>query len=170
MIASCNVRICTCANGTARDSYLKPREADLQHRPAIFVRKRAQLLAPLLAPWLALALAACATANASIVNEKNAELASSGPLAGSFGSGLDKKARDIALTTEYNALERGLAGASVKWKQSDTVFGSVTPQQLFRVGAMDCRRYVHNISISGEVRTASATACREDDGVWRPIS
>ncbi len=166
MEPGCNVRICTCAGAAARDSYLKPREADLQHRPAIFVRK----LAPLLAPWLALALAACATANASIVNDKNAELASSGPLAGSFGSGLDKKARDIALTTEYNALERGLAGASVKWKQSDTVFGSVTPQQLFRVGAMDCRRYVHNISVGGEVRTASATACREDDGVWRPIS
>ena len=56
------------------------------------------------------------------------------------------------------------------WKASADVFGSVVPQQPFTVGATNCRRYAHTVSVSGRVTSAAATACRGEDGVWAPLS
>lgn len=93
-----------------------------------------------------------------------------GLLAGDLGAALDDKTRKLAASAEYRALEGGVAGAPVNWKASNTLFGSVVPQQSFSVGATNCRRYVHSISQDGVLRSASATACRSEDGMWLPIS
>ncbi len=118
---------------------------------------------------LALALTACATASGKTIAELAVPLAS-GPLAGDFGAGLDEAARGLAARTEYRALEGGLAGAPVNWKISTTLFGTVTPQQAFSVGSTNCRRYTHVIVQNAVTRSAAATACRDDAGIWRPLS
>jgi surface antigen len=115
-------------------------------------------------------LGACTTAmgNRSLA-ELSAPLAT-GPLAGEFGASLDTRARALAARTEYRALEGGLAGAPVNWKVSEKLYGSVTPQQAFSVGATNCRRYTHVIVENGASRAAAATACRDEAGIWRPLS
>jgi surface antigen len=112
-------------------------------------------------------LAACATL--SSVKAKPGEFLKLSLASGSLASGMDKKALSLAADAEYRALEKGNAGAPVNWKASDRLFGSVVPQQSFSVGATNCRRYVHSISQEGTLRSATATACRDEDGVWRPI-
>lgn len=95
---------------------------------------------------------------------------SAGVLASDFGSGLDPKARKLAANAEFVALETGRAGAEVPWKASDTVYGSVIPQQPYQVGSSNCRRYVHTITQKGQSRSTAATACRNADGIWQPLS
>ena len=93
----------------------------------------------------------------------------SGILAGEVGAGLNAPARALAATAEYEALESGRAGVPVSWKQSDRVYGNVVPQQPFSVGATNCRRYVHTVTVGGADRSAAGTACRSEDGVWEPL-
>ena len=122
---------------------------------------------------LALALAwlsGCATAGgdpsvARLAQPLKAALASE-----QIGSELDEMARGMAAGAEYRALETGAAGAAVNWRASKTVFGAVTPQQPYTVGATTCRRYTHTVSVDGAVSSAAAIACRGEDGVWAPLS
>ncbi len=93
-----------------------------------------------------------------------------GILAGEIGTGLSEAARRNAAEAEFRALEGGQTGAPVAWKISDTVQGSVVPQQPFAVGSANCRRYSHSITSGGQVRTATGTACRREDGIWRPLA
>lgn len=92
-----------------------------------------------------------------------------GILAGELGAGLPEKASKRAAEAEYRALESGLTGAPLAWKVSDAIQGSVVPQQPYAIGAANCRRYTHTVSIDGQIRTATGTACRREDGVWRPL-
>ncbi len=93
-----------------------------------------------------------------------------GILAGDIGTGLSETAKRSAADAEFRALEGGQTGAPVAWKISDTVQGSVVPQQPYAVGSANCRRYSHSITSSGQVRTATGTACRREDGIWRPLA
>jgi surface antigen len=93
-----------------------------------------------------------------------------GVLAGDIGQGLTDRARRKAAEAEYKALEGGKAGVPVAWRLNETVQGSVVPEQPYSVGAANCRRYTHTISQDGKVRSATGTACRREDGVWRPLS
>ncbi|MEZ5790484.1 MAG: hypothetical protein R3D34_06745 [Nitratireductor sp.] len=95
---------------------------------------------------------------------------SAGVLASDFGSGLDPRARKMAANAEFVALETGRAGAEIPWKASETVYGSVIPQQPYQVGSSNCRRYVHTITQNGQSRSTAATACRNADGIWVPLS
>lgn len=97
-------------------------------------------------------------------------LKDAGVLSGKLGAGLPEQALARAAEAEYRALEGGQTGAPVAWKHSDAVFGSVVPQQPYSVGSINCRRYSHTISVSGETRAASGTACRQENGSWRPLS
>lgn len=87
-----------------------------------------------------------------------------------IGEGLDDRERAMAAGAEYRALETGAAGVPVAWRASSTVFGTVTPQQPYTVGATNCRRYAHVVSVEGRTASAVATACRGEDGVWSPLS
>ena len=93
-----------------------------------------------------------------------------GILSGDLGAGLPENARRSAADAEYRALEGGQTNAPVAWKISDTLQGSVVPQQPYAVGSANCRRYTHTITQAGAIRTATGTACRREDGVWRPLA
>ena len=118
-----------------------------------------------------LVLCGCVSVGGGGLEQKLAlPLKDGGLIAGKLGAGLSEAARNKAAEAEYRALETGQTGAPVAWKLSDTVFGSVVPQQPFSVGSIDCRRYSHTISFAGETRAASGTACRQENGSWRPLS
>lgn len=121
-----------------------------------------------------LALAALAACGGNVRNGQlgatAAVLKERGVLAGPLGAGLNDAARSKAADAEYRALEGGQTGVPVAWRVSETVFGSVVPQQPFSVGPANCRRYSHSVTVSGQTRAASGTACRQEDGSWRPLA
>lgn len=111
----------------------------------------------------------CTSTNASIPPGM-VESLDAGVLSGNLGDPLDKKARKLAAEAEYKALEAGQTGMPVPWKLTDNIYGNVVPQQPYSVGSANCRRYVHTINSKGEIRSATGTACRGDDGIWQPLS
>ena len=115
-------------------------------------------------------LAGCASVASGAVNNLVEPLRSQGILAGQLGQGLPQDAVARAAEAEYRALEAGQTGAPTAWRSSDRIFGSVVPQQPYSVGPSNCRRYSHTISVNGESRQASGTACRQGNGSWRPLS
>jgi surface antigen len=128
---------------------------------------RFRLLIPLCSAILA--VSGCTTLDTSGTTRISAPLRD-GVLAGDIGTGLSERARKKAAEAEYKALEGGRAGVPVAWRLNETLQGSVVPEQPYSVGAANCRRYTHSISQDGEVRSATGTACRREDGVWRPLS
>lgn len=123
--------------------------------------------------WLAnlcvlAALGGCTTLSAG---QAGAPLAlANGVLAGEIGAGLSDAARQRAASAELRALETGQTGLPVSWKVSEGVFGTVTPQQPYSVGATNCRRYTHSVTSDGVSRSATGTACRSADGKWEPLA
>lgn len=102
--------------------------------------------------------------------------ASAGALA--LGDGLigrDKKqrlpteARNRALDAEYQALQFMPAGQAVPW-EAGSLKGTVVPTQLYRVGSQDCRGYSQTVVRDGREAKTLGTACRSEDGFWRPVA
>jgi surface antigen len=84
---------------------------------------------------------------------------------------LDETDRRLAAEAEYEALESTAAGASRDWRNAATGHrGSVTPGPAYSVNQYTCRDYVDQITVDGKAETVRATACRQPDGSWRPIS
>ncbi|MBX3581313.1 MAG: hypothetical protein KF810_05425 [Rhizobiaceae bacterium] len=92
-----------------------------------------------------------------------------GLIGGAVGTGLSDSDRRIALQAEYKALEHTAAGKPVEW-QGSRGSGSVTAAQPYRVGSQDCRQYMQTVYAGGQTRSARATACRNPDGSWTPLT
>lgn len=118
--------------------------------------------------WLG--LSGCATATGGVSLARLSEPLRTALAAEEIGAALDEKARGLAANAEYRALETGVAGVPVGWRASTSVYGSVTPQQPYSVGATTCRRYAHAISFDGTSDNMVAIACRGSDGVWAPLT
>jgi surface antigen len=116
-----------------------------------------------------LVVTACASANSETPENILAPLNRS-VVGGDLAEILDEKALRKAVESEYAALESGQTGLPVQWKLSDDVYGSVVPQQPYAVGASNCRRYVHTVNSNNQVRTVVGTACRNEQGIWQPLS
>jgi len=87
------------------------------------------------------------------------------------GARLDEADRRLAADAEFEALESTAAGASREWRNPATGHrGSVTPGPAYSVNQYTCRDYVDQITVDGKAETVRATACRQPDGSWRPIS
>lgn len=123
-----------------------------------------QVLVPVLTVMV---LAGCSTMQPS---SRVSQSLISAPLAKEIGSDVPDEARRKAAEAEFRALENGLAGVPVAWRQSDDAYGTVVPQQPYSVGSANCRRFTRNMTINGEQRSQTATACRREDGVWRPLT
>lgn len=88
-----------------------------------------------------------------------------------LGARLDDNDRRLAAEAEYQALENAAAGAARDWRNpANGHRGSVTPGAAYSVNQYTCRDYVDQITIDGKSETVRATACRQPDGSWRPIS
>lgn len=75
-----------------------------------------------------------------------------------------------AVSTEIAALTNGQPGTLNNWRTSRDVEGVVIPGTPFEVSGRICRRYEHRISITGQERSRTATACRNDQGNWEPLT
>lgn len=86
-----------------------------------------------------------------------------------IGADLDARDRQIAMEAEYRALEHGRTGSPVQWRGQGGRYGDVVPGAQYRVNDYSCRDYTHTIYIDGRPQVARGTACREGEGVWRPV-
>jgi len=93
-----------------------------------------------------------------------------GILSGNLGADLDRNSLILALRSEFVALEKGQTGNPVTWVGSKGVAGKVIPQQVYQVGSSKCRRYDHVITSGSGQKNGIGTACRNAEGVWRPLS
>jgi surface antigen len=44
------------------------------------------------------------------------------------------------------------------------------PGPIYHVNASDCRDFTHTVYLGGQARATHATACRQADGTWQPVS
>ena len=100
---------------------------------------------------------------------KYAQLAN-GPLSGQIGKTLTKPAKLMALEAEYDALESRKPGQSVPWQHSAGQAGRITTFPPYQVGTAICRRYIHTVTRNGQSMQATATACRDKQGIWSPLT
>jgi surface antigen len=82
---------------------------------------------------------------------------------------LDAAAKHAAKDAEYRALEFGRTGTPVAW-QAGKSHGEVVPGPLYHVNASDCRDVTHTVYIGSQPHSTRATACRQANGTWEPVS
>lgn len=129
-----------------------------------------------LVPILLLPLAGCMTAGLGSGGAANATSASAaltaldgGLVSRVPGLELSGEARSQALLAEYRALQFAPAGEAVRWSEGG-FSGTVVPTQLYRVGSQDCRGYSHTFRSGTNAVSERGTACKTDEGYWRPIA
>jgi surface antigen len=94
-----------------------------------------------------------------------------GLLGTDVGRSLSEADREIALRTEYEALEYSRASQPKPWRgASGETRGQVNVGGIYQVNRLECRDYSHNVWIGGRLRVVRGTACREPDAVWRIVS
>jgi len=132
---------------------------------------------PIAALLTALALAACAadpgpqqTGSVAYSATSN-KVASAGVLGNGLGESLDERDRERAYAAEMQALDQGEPGEPVGWRGvSPGRYGTVVPGGYYETRGVRCRDYSHTIYVDGRPQTARATACRNPDGTWSPVS
>ena len=84
-----------------------------------------------------------------------------------IGRRMDAVDRQLAQKAEYDALESGVSGKPVAWRNPDSGhYGRIIPERPYKLGHRDCRRYTHTIYIDGRPQTMRGQACRRPDGTW----
>ena len=80
---------------------------------------------------------------------------------------------DIALAnrTFQQALEKSASGKRLSWQNSGTGHtGSITPQKTYRAqNGLYCRVFDETVTMTKDSESFRNTACRDRDGVWKPI-
>ena len=97
-------------------------------------------------------------------------VANAGILGNGIGTGLDERDRQRAYDAELKALEQGEPGEPVGWRGSAGRYGTVVPGASYETRGTRCRDYSHTIVVARNPQTARATACRNPDGTWSPVS
>lgn len=95
-----------------------------------------------------------------------------GFLGGYIGKGLDERDQLLAERNAQRTLETSPTGATLAWHNPDTGrSGDFTVDRTYRGSSGGpCREYTTTVTIDGENRRATGTACRQADGSWRLIS
>ncbi len=99
-----------------------------------------------------------------------------GVLAGGFlgnkvGKSLDCQDQQYHYDTTQNALETQKIGETSNWVNPDSGHsGEVTPTRTYTLEGQPCRDFTQTIYLEGEVEEIKGTACRQDDGTWKPVS
>ncbi|MBL4614155.1 MAG: hypothetical protein JKY27_04680, partial [Magnetovibrio sp.] len=90
----------------------------------------------------------------------------------SVGRSMDEQDRAMKQRTSQASLEHTPTGATSSWKNPDSGHsGSVTPTKTYqRSDGTFCREFEQYVTIEGQDRKATGTACRQPDGSWRIIN
>ncbi|MCG8377886.1 MAG: glycine zipper 2TM domain-containing protein [Proteobacteria bacterium] len=98
-----------------------------------------------------------------------------GVVAGGFlgnkvGTALDCQDQQYHYDTTQNALETKKTGQSSNWVNPDTGHsGEITPTRTYTSDDQPCRDYTQTIYIDGKAEEVNGTACRQEDGSWKPL-
>ncbi len=85
---------------------------------------------------------------------------------------LAPRAEVLARNTVQEALETARSSSSLTWSYvEDGSRGEITPLRTYRTSAgFYCREYVEVVDSGADQRhRRQRTACRDDDGLWKPI-
>ena len=127
------------------------------------------VLRPMLLLALTATLGGCLTGGSSRLAPASEGVVALGDgLVGQSKVKLPGDVRAKALEAEFQALQFAPAGTPVDWVQ-DRYQGSVVPTQLYRIGEKDCRGYSLTMVAKGASTKTVGTACRGEDGLWRPV-
>lgn len=86
------------------------------------------------------------------------------------GSSLDAKDRQAAAMALLRALDQRTTGAAITWRnRSSGASGSVIAGPIYQVNNVICRDYTHVLKSGEAQEQVRGSACREQDGSWRPI-
>jgi surface antigen len=86
-----------------------------------------------------------------------------------IGAAMDDEDKRRAYAAQVQALETGVSGAPVSWRNPDSGrYGSIVPGPSYQAAGGTCRQYTHTIYIDGKPQTARGAACRNPDGTWTP--
>lgn len=87
-------------------------------------------------------------------------------------SALAPRAEVLARNTVQEALETARSQTSLSWSYvEDGSRGEITPLRTYRSSAgFYCRVYLEIVDAGGaELASRQRTACRDEDGLWKPI-
>lgn len=99
-----------------------------------------------------------------------------GVLAGGFlgnqvGKSLDCQDQQYHYDTTQNALETQKVGQTSTWTNPDSGHsGEITPTRTYTSDGQPCRDFKQVILVDGEEEVINGTACRDDNGSWKPVS
>jgi surface antigen len=121
----------------------------------------------------ALALAGCQSfgiGNRTVVSYAASANGQVGLVGSKIAPDIGSADRNLGLQAEYRALENGDAGVAVDWGGGrGGVAGVVVPGPRYKINDSDCRQITDTVTEQGMNQTATATACRSADGMWRII-
>ena len=89
----------------------------------------------------------------------------------SIGSSLDRADMQYYNQTSQRALETGVSGQALPWRNPDSGnYGTVTPQKPYRTSeGQYCREFQNKITVGGQTQSGYGTACRQPDGSWQIV-
>lgn len=93
-------------------------------------------------------------------------------IGGQIGQTMDEHDRQLAQLSSQKALETGVSGQSVEWRNPDSGnYGYVTPERASRNDrGQYCREYTHTVVVGGKKETAYGKACRDErDQQWKIV-
>lgn len=92
-------------------------------------------------------------------------------LTAEMGKVLDDSDRVLIAAAQFEALEQGASGAARDWANpANGHAGTVTPGPTYSVNQYTCRDFSQRVVVGERSEVTRATACRQPDGTWRPIS
>ena len=75
--------------------------------------------------------------------------------------------RRLAAQAQLDALDNGVAGAPVPWRNPTSGnYGNIVPGPPYNRQGATCRGYSHSVSIAGQLDIARGTVCRSAEGAW----
>lgn len=94
-----------------------------------------------------------------------------GVIGNRIGAGMDEDDKRRAYAAQMKALDTGLSGSAVPWRNPDSGrYGNVMPGPAYQSNGQQCRQYTHTIYIDGKPQVARGSACRNADGTWIAVS
>ena len=94
-----------------------------------------------------------------------------GFLGNQIGEQLDCQDQQYHYDTTQTALETQKVGQASTWVNPDSGHsGEITPTKTYSMEGQPCRDFTQTIYIDGEAEEINGTACRQEDGSWKPVS
>src|SRR5690606_3404469 len=104
------------------------------------------------------------------IQQGDADVALADLLKTPLGREMTEQDRRAAALAWRQALNKSGPGGRVAWRnRSSAASGEVVPGTPYQVNSIVCRDYTHIVRIGEAEEAVRGSACRQQDGNWRPI-